>query len=78
MTADPVLLTDEAIVLRPPSPDEARRLLAGLPRTRWDLSLSSITRWTPGRQADQAPETVKQSRSSNRWFRIGTLHTPPA
>jgi hypothetical protein len=38
-----VRLSGEEVVLHPLSYREARRLLAGLPRMRWDLALSSTT-----------------------------------
>jgi hypothetical protein len=42
-----VRLVGEVIVLRPLNCSAGNQLLAGLPRMRWDQSLSSITQLTP-------------------------------
>src|SRR6266545_1419912 len=59
-----VRLSGEGVFRRPLSYREARRLLAGLPRTRWDLALSSMTRWTPGRLSGEKPEIAGPPPSS--------------
>src|SRR6266545_2568514 len=71
-----VRLSGEEVALHPLSYREVRRLLAGLPGRRWDLALSSTTRWTPDHSAGEKPETAGPSPSSSHWFRIETSRSP--
>jgi hypothetical protein len=63
-----VRLAHEVVVPRPPTRDEARLLLAGLPGTQWRQSLSSKTQCTPHHLVYPSLERPGLLGSSSPWL----------
>jgi hypothetical protein len=62
------LYSGEGVFLRTLSPDEARRFLAGLPRTQWNPIPECRVEWRPYHLVSSGSPSPSRSRFSGPWF----------